>query len=403
MLRSKMFFKKDELRLLWPFYLEAVLMPIFFIFIPFYIIYFKEFLSFFQVGLLIAAISLSKTLFEIPTGAVADIFGRKFSVISGFLLAGITFLLIYYFRNFYILLFLMLFFGFCTTLESGAMDAWVIDLIKHERRHRLIEQFYIKRQSFTGVALFSSGFVGAAFVKTFGLGVIFLVSGIAFMGSSLIWMFGREHFIRKKQHMKEHFNDLVKHTKKSFKYSRRHPVIFNMLLLAAIAAFVGGFGGDMTIYPLLRNFGFREHWFGYFFSATFVLSVFIPFTIKWLAKKAGGYARYLIWVLLAMFITLSSIGWANNLIILILIAILFFTTWDFFHPAKNILFQKHTPSKMRATITSLETMIFALGSLIAYPLVGAIADAIGVQRAIFYGSFLLIPAIVIMWRIRGKH
>jgi predicted MFS family arabinose efflux permease len=104
-----------------------------------------------------------------------------------------------------------------------------------------------------------------------------------------------------------------------------------------------------------------------------------------------------------MFITLSSIGWANNLIILILIAILFFTTWDFFHPAKNILFQKHTPSKMRATITSLETMIFALGSLIAYPLVGAIADAIGVQRAIFYGSFLLIPAIVIMWRIRGKH
>ncbi|MBW2994867.1 MFS transporter [Candidatus Woesearchaeota archaeon] len=402
MLKNKMFFKKDELRLLWPFYLDALLSTIFFIFPPFYIIYFKEFLSFFQVGLLIAAISLAKTVFEIPTGAVADIFGRKFSTILGFVLSAISLFAIYYFVNFYILLFLMFVFGICTTLISGAMDAWIVDLVRHERRHNLVEQYYTKGQSFSGVAFFLSGFVGAAFVKKFGLGIIFPVTGMAFMLTALVFLFGKEHFVRKKQHVKEHFDDLIKHTKKSFSYSRRHPVIFNMLLLAIIAAFVGGFGGDMTIYPLLRRFGFREHWFGYFFSATFVLSVFVPFTVKWLAKKAGGYAKYLTWVLLTMLITLSSIGWANNLIILVVLAILFFATWDFFHPARNILFQKCTPRKMRATITSLETMIFSLGSLIAFPIVGLIADSIGVQSTIFYGSFLLIPAIAVMWRIREK-
>ena len=62
------FFKKNELRLLWPFYLDALLATILYIFPAFSILYFKDIgLSLFQIGLLGSAMSLSIILFEIPT------------------------------------------------------------------------------------------------------------------------------------------------------------------------------------------------------------------------------------------------------------------------------------------------------------------------------------------------
>jgi len=74
-------FSKSELKILWPFYLESFLGTLLFILIPFEIVYFRSIgLSSTQIGFLIALWPLASLLFEIPTGAVADLYGRKFSV-----------------------------------------------------------------------------------------------------------------------------------------------------------------------------------------------------------------------------------------------------------------------------------------------------------------------------------
>ena len=92
----------------------------------------------------------------------------------------------------------------------------------------------------------------------------------------------------------------------------------------------------------------------------------------------------------------------NSLALFILLGILYSSGWDFSNPAKNILFQKVIPSKMRATIGSLDSMIFSVGGVIAFPLVGFIADKIGVQNTLALGGFLLLSAALIMWKIREK-
>ena len=87
-------FEKEELKTLWPFYLASFISASFFIYILFYVIFFQEFLSFFQISVLLAVEMIAAFLFEVPTGAVADVFGRKFSVIIGLFLEVLVFIFI---------------------------------------------------------------------------------------------------------------------------------------------------------------------------------------------------------------------------------------------------------------------------------------------------------------------
>jgi len=61
--------------------------------------------------------------------------------------------------------------------------------------------------------------------------------------------------------------------------------------------------------------------------------------------------------------------------------------------------QKQIPSKIRATTTSIESMIISLAYIIVFPLVGFIADTIGLRLTISLSGIILIPAIILYWRL----
>ena len=91
------FFEKNELRILWPFYLDSLISPMLFFAPAFFIVYFASLnLSFFQIGVLMAFFHITTIFFEIPTGAVADLYGRKFSILFGYLIEGLAVLLMFF-------------------------------------------------------------------------------------------------------------------------------------------------------------------------------------------------------------------------------------------------------------------------------------------------------------------
>ena len=64
----EMIFKKDELEILWPFYVYCFIHGLFSMITPFMIIYFRKLgYSFLQIAILSASVSLSVFFFEIPT------------------------------------------------------------------------------------------------------------------------------------------------------------------------------------------------------------------------------------------------------------------------------------------------------------------------------------------------
>ncbi len=397
------FFKKDELRILWPFYFEALIINMIYIIPAFSLIYFREIgFSLTQIGFLGSSFALAMLLFEIPTGAIADIFGRKFSVIIGAFLSGLTVISIFFFNDFYIILVLFFLWGLFGTLISGADEAWVVDLLKHKKRKKLIHEYYIKRYSFIRASLLISGFIGALVVKRFGLGIIWPITGGTLIATSMILLFGQEYFVKKKQKIKEHSKNLISHIRTSINFSLKDKSILFLIIISFLLMFVHRFAGEISWYPFLQNLGFQEHWFGYLFSSIVALGIFIPYSSKILIKKFKSYKNYFLVVLtLTMFILILA-GLVKILIIILIFFILYRAMFDFYKPVSLIYFQKFIPGKRRATIVSFKSMIASLAVIIASPLAGFTADKMGPQNTILIASFILIPVIILYSRIKSK-
>jgi MFS family permease len=91
---------------------------------PFWVIYFNKInLDFSQISLLIIVNHVAVTLFEVPTGALADTYSRKFSVLLSLLVGSLTSIGIYFNTSFEILLFLYFLSGIGATLNSGAFES----------------------------------------------------------------------------------------------------------------------------------------------------------------------------------------------------------------------------------------------------------------------------------------
>lgn len=397
------FFKKGELKLLWPFYLENIFINILFLYPIFYVLYMRGIgLSLTQIGFLTSAYGLAALIFEIPTGAIADIFGRKLSVILGYFLAGMSIFLVMFFTNYYTLLLLFFIRGAVETLVSGAEEAWIVDLLKHKKRKNLIHDFYQKRYSFVSIGIFLAGITGAFFVKQFGLGIIWPVTAGSMILTAFIFLFAQEHFIKRKQKTSQAIKGVYSHSKKSIKYSLIHPVILLLLLSGVFTVFAGLFTGDMTWFPFLQSLGLKEYWFGYLVSATAILGIFVPHFTKKLSQKIGGYKKYLIFFLILQILILLSVLFTNFLFLAVGIYLIFIATSDFYSPVRSVFFQPFLPSKMRATILSFRNMLYSLVALIAAPLAGFVADKIGVQKTIMLGSVFLIPAIIFYMKIHDS-
>ena len=66
-------------------------------------------------------------MFEVPTGVVADLYGRKLSVVISLLVMGSATILVGAVPQFWAILLGWVLWGFGLTFMSGAYEAWITD------------------------------------------------------------------------------------------------------------------------------------------------------------------------------------------------------------------------------------------------------------------------------------
>jgi len=395
-------FEKGELKVLWLFYLSALLSGILFFAPIFFVLYFRSLaLSFFQISILIAIMPLASLISEIPTGAVADLYGRKFSHLLGILLQAICFLSLLFIKSYYGMLLIFAFLGISATFSSGASEAWVVDLVKGKNK-KIVHNFFIKERSLYMLGHFVSGFIGAFAVKNFGLSIIWPVTAIAFMISFVILIFAEEHHIKKKRFViKESFSRLYEQTKTSLKYTKQHSVLLYFILGSMIFMFTTNFTSDISWIPLLKGMNFPDYAFGYLWSAMSLMGLIAPFVSKSFMKNRNE--RKLIVISTAL-IGISSvlILFAYNIPAAVLLLLLSIFLFNFKMPIERTYIHKFVLTPLRATIISVESMAISIATLIALPIVGLLIDKIGARYTIAISGIILIPAIICYLKIREK-
>jgi MFS family permease len=395
-------FSKKELKLLWPFYADHFLGTLLFILVPFRVIYFASIgFSASQIGILLAMWPLFSLLFEIPTGAIADLYGRKFSVMLGWFMAGTCVLLVPLSNNYYYLLLLFALQGIAQTFVSGAYDAWVVDLLRKKLKG-FVHSYFTNMTILLNSAFVVSGIVGSLIVAKFGLASVWYFSGATLILTNIFLFFGEEVYEKKKFNFKKALLNAWNQTTVSVKYGYSHKVLFPLLMTMFLFGFMFSFYDFISWTPFLIGLKFPGYAFGYLWSGLALVAALSPFLGKLLIKK-NNEKDVLIKVAITSLVWTIVFIFTNNLWMAVILALATSIFEGVEVPTWQAYFHKFIPTRMRATIGSVRGMLFSLAAVVSLPLVGFLVDKIGGKATIIIGSLIYIPVLILYLMIKEKN
>ena len=341
-------------------------------------------LSLFEIGLLEGVFHVTSLIMETPTGAVADILGRKTSRIIGTALAAVSSFIMIISSGFWGFAA-----GFAVTalaynFESGANEALVYDSLLLEGR----ESIYMKIAGRTEVvfqttgiaALVIGGAVGGikyewAYSLAIILSVVSLIVGLFFREPTL-----EEHTKKPRlvAAMKQQYINSFKAVKESGRLL--YLILFTSLLCSSVT---------LTFFYMQvfwEAAGLSVLHIGIYLAASSLTAAIGAF---FAAKIEGKLGEALI-LKSAPFIVAVCIGlmfFTNAAIVPFCImnfveAVIFVATRDYIN--KSIVSDK------RATILSFESLMFSLVMILTFPLFGFLSDNIGMGY-----SFVLLGALML--------
>ena len=117
-------------------------------------------LDLFQINVILAVYLFCNFAFEVPTGAVADIFGRKVSFLLSCAIRAIAFLIYFFVDSFAGFVMAEMIDAVGTTLASGALDAWAVDETRREGSTTPVDRLFARAKTISHAAMIVSGLCG---------------------------------------------------------------------------------------------------------------------------------------------------------------------------------------------------------------------------------------------------
>ena len=198
-------------------------------FLPILALYFEESLfTATNVALIFAIEALAMVIFEIPTGAIADLFGRKKTLVMANFVVLIAVLFLYIGGSMLMFVLFAIFNSFARALASGTYSAFLYDTLKEEK-----QEHHYKMVIGTFYALWP---VGASIGSVIG-GYLAKISLSFSVGLSLIPLFFAlilTLMLKEPKYEKEEHKDVLKHMFNSTKL-----IIHNkQLIVLALGGFI---------------------------------------------------------------------------------------------------------------------------------------------------------------------
>ena len=390
-----MMFKIKEIKLLWPFYINTLILGLTKVVLPFYVLYFLGIgMSLAQVALITSLRSIVWFVFELPTGIIADKYGRKFSVILWYFWKALCLWLLPFTHNLWIIVLAFGLDAFFQTFLSWADRAFVVDYIK-ERDMSLLNDFFLKERMIRNVGMIVAPILWWWIVYRFGMSSLRMVVSVWIFIATLFLFRVKESNIHNLVHEEDDAQFNVLSIKKIFAYARdifgyiwKHSALLLLFAWTFLYRFVDEIGG-LAWTPYIQSIGISEVNIGYIFSIIAFVSLGIPFIVGKLLKFHKK-EKILAWNILWLWLLFTLIAVISVPLAIITIFVLGSLMEEIYLPLEEALFHEHVPSKIRATTFSIRSMIESLASIVGWPIAGVLLWIISLSQWIFLSWILLI-------------
>jgi MFS family permease len=348
-------------------------------------------------------------VFEIPTGVVADTWGRRTSYLLGTLsLAGSTFL--YYLLwqaegPFWAWAVVSMLLGLGFTFFSGAVEAWLVDALNYAGYEGGLEVIFGRGQMIAGAAMLGGSVAGGVIAQATSLGVPFLLRvGV------LLAMFGVAFWLMKDlgftpepaSHPLRATRDVLG---ASLEHGLRNPPVRWVMLAAPFTSGVG-FYTFYALQPyLLDLWGDSEAYSIAGLAAAIVAG----------SQILGGFAAPRIRRLFRKRTTALILGTAVSAGILALLgltsffwlALLLLVLWGLIFaadmPIRQAYLNDMIPSKQRATVLSFDSLMGSSGGVVIQPALGKSADVYSYSTSFVFGALFQLLAVPFLFLSRRER
>lgn len=321
-------------------------------------------MSLVQIGLLESLFHMTGMTMEIPTGIIADRFGRKTSRVLGRMMGMLSTALMLSSHSFwgFALAFVCTALGY--NLESGAGDALVYDtLVELNETPRYMKIKGIQEACFQSAKIISLVIGGwiATFNYELGYSISLVINALAVISALT--------FKEPLQEKKSGKTGLLTHIRDSIKViSTNHQILNYVIFLEIFSLF------HTTLYFYSQNYfksrGLSEAWIGIILAAGSLAGIIFSTRAHWFEKKFGRLK----------IIQASTIATLCVLFCLAFLPLkpLYFVALACIDGVLFVSFSDYInqliPSQHRATLLSFQAMVFSMMMIILFPIFGLIAS-----------------------------
>lgn len=348
-------------------------------------------------------------LFEIPTGVVADLRGRRLSFLLGALtLAATTALYVglwWVQAPFWAWALASIGLGLGFTFFSGAVEAWLVDALTATGYAGELTTVFGRGQAVTGVAMLAGSVLGGVIAQATNLGVPFLVR----VGLLLVTVvvaavlmhdlgFTPDRSVRTLPAMRGLLDASVEHG------LRNRPVRWLMLT----SPFVGGVGvyAFYALQPYLLElygdptaYGFAGVAAAVIAGAQILGGVLAPVVRRVVPRPT---TVLLVGTGLSA-LALVVVGAVPQLAVVLVVLVLWALTDAAVRPVRQSYLNGLIPSKQRATVLSFDSLLSSSGGVVVQPVMGRVGDVSGYPLTFALSGAVQALALPFYWLARREQ
>ncbi|MEB4780380.1 MFS transporter [Paenibacillus jamilae] len=362
-------------------------------------------LSLQSANFLLVVFFVSIFLFEIPTGAIADKYGRKISVVLGlccFLVYSVVFV---WTDHIGLLVFAQVFGGLAVCLQSGSLESWVV-----ENSDKPMEVLFTTSNSIQYISGFICGLLGA-FLATFNYSLPWAASIVSIILCIILCCF----YMKEKNitHRETSATRITTIIGESVRIGFENKSIWIVFVIGLFISFSNSAGNTFQ-QPRLVGLSEQGIWIMGLIKAGYSLCMTLG---SYLVRKLG--ARYsdvhiLMYACGMIGIWLILAGAFNTFYPVLLTFLIYEIGRGMYPVAKQIFLNKRISNEYRSTLLSLDSAISQLGMCIGLIVTGVVSsnftnlasDQTPIQISwVLCGGIALIPIFLLLYvhRVSRKN
>jgi MFS family permease len=348
-------------------------------------------------------------LFEVPTGIVADMRGRRASFLLGTITLAIA-------TAWYVLLWqieapfwqwaiVSTLLGLGFTFFSGATEAWLVDALRATGYAGSLESVFGRAQVITGVAMLTGSTGGGYLAQATNLGVPFLLRAAVLLLMFIVAFVLMRDIGFAPDRRSGPIAEIRRITRSSVEYGWRVPAVRNVML-------AGAFTGGTAIYAfyalqpyLLDLWGDREAYGIAGVAAAIIAGAQIAggLLAPRLRRLVTRRTSALLLAEAVSALTVLLIGLITEFVAVLVLTVVWGLVFAAAMPIRQAYINGLIPSQQRATILSFDSLTASTGGVVAQPALGRAADMWGYPATYVLSGVLTGLSLPFLARARAQH